>query len=232
MAEAGGVRVPGGDYDVYVESHVRRLEALRRAGVVERIDADHWRVPEDFEARAADYDAQRRGRMTLRVLSNIDLEAQVNANGATWLDREFASPDRAPIVRAGFGAEVDAAKQRRKEALVEKGHAWRASDGAIRAPKDLIARLERSEIERAGKSLAVKKSVAFTFKGEGERVSGVFTGTTNLVSGKYAVIENAHEFTLVPWRPLMDERLDRQMTGVIRGGVVSWDFTRTHGLGI
>ena len=39
------VRVPGGDYDGYIESHVRRLEALRRAGVVERIDADHWRSP-------------------------------------------------------------------------------------------------------------------------------------------------------------------------------------------
>jgi hypothetical protein len=29
------VRVPGGDYDAYVESHVRQLEALRRAGIVE-----------------------------------------------------------------------------------------------------------------------------------------------------------------------------------------------------
>src|SRR5690606_10818922 len=29
-------RVPGGDYEGYVDSHVRRLEALRRAGIVER----------------------------------------------------------------------------------------------------------------------------------------------------------------------------------------------------
>jgi len=36
-------------------------------------------------------------------------------------------------------------------------------------------------------------------KGEGDRVSGVYTGTSILVSGKYAVIENAYyEFTLVP----------------------------------
>jgi hypothetical protein len=39
IAEAGGVRVPNGDYAGYVESHVRRLEALRRAGIVERVDA-------------------------------------------------------------------------------------------------------------------------------------------------------------------------------------------------
>jgi len=94
--------------------------------------------------------------------------------------------------------------QRRRVALVKKGHAWRAQDGGIRASRDLIARLERAEIERVGKSLAADKHAPFKMKGEGERVSDVFTGTTNLVSGKYAVIENAYEFTLVPWRPVMD----------------------------
>ena len=138
IAEASRVRVPGGDYDAYVESHVRRLEALRRAGIVERIDADHWRLPADFETRAADYDAQRRGRMTLRVLSNLDLESQIDANGATWLDRELDSSNRAPLVRAGFGAEMETAMQRRREALVDKGHAWRAPDGTSSArPKTL-----------------------------------------------------------------------------------------------
>ena len=34
----------GGDPEAFVRSHVRRLEALRRAGHAERIDADHWRV--------------------------------------------------------------------------------------------------------------------------------------------------------------------------------------------
>jgi type IV secretory pathway VirD2 relaxase len=232
IAEASRVRVRGGDYGAYVESHVRRLEALRRAGIVERIDADHWRLPADFETRGADYDAQRRGRMTLRVLSNLDLESQIDANGATWLDRELASPNRTGLTHAGFGAETEAAKQRRREALVAKGHAWRAQNGGIRAPKDLIARLERGEIERVGKSMAADKLTPFRMKGEGERVSGVFTGTTNLVSGKYAIIENAYEFTLVPWRPVMDDRLGRQISGVVRDSDISWDFTRTRAIGI
>jgi type IV secretory pathway VirD2 relaxase len=232
MAEAANLRVPGGDYDAYVESHVRRLEALRRAGIVERITDDHWRIPADFETRAADYDAQRRGRMTLRVLSNLDLEAQIDANGATWLDREFTSANRAPMVRAGFGAEVSRAMDRRKEALIEKGDAWCAPDGTIRAPKDLVARLERQEIGRVGKSLEGERRQPFRMAGEGQRVAGVFTGTTNLVSGKYAVIENAYEFTLVPWRPIMDERLGRNISGVVRGDSISWDFTRNKELGI
>jgi hypothetical protein len=86
--------------------------------------------------------------------------------------------------------------------------------------------MERQEIERVGKSLAAEKHAPFRMKDEGDRVSGVYTGTTNLVSGKYAVIENSYEFTLVPWRPVMDERLGRQISGVVRDSSVSWDFGR------
>ena len=59
--------------------------------------------------------------------------------------------------------------------LVEQGHAWRTPEGGIRAPKDLIARLERQEIARAGKSLEGQTRLPFRVANEGERVSGVFT---------------------------------------------------------
>ena len=36
MLEAASARVRGGDYEAFVDTHVRRLEALRRAGFVER----------------------------------------------------------------------------------------------------------------------------------------------------------------------------------------------------
>ena len=50
MVEAAGLRVPGGDYESHIQSHVRRLEALRRAGIVERIAADRWRIPGDLRS--------------------------------------------------------------------------------------------------------------------------------------------------------------------------------------
>ncbi|MFZ0850671.1 MAG: DUF3363 domain-containing protein [Hyphomicrobiaceae bacterium] len=34
----------GGDVEGHVEGHVRRLEALRRAGIVNRLDANHWLI--------------------------------------------------------------------------------------------------------------------------------------------------------------------------------------------
>ncbi len=99
--------------------------------------------------------------MAIRLLSALDLEAQIGADGATWLDRELVSPNRTPLIQAGFGADVSRALERRKEALVEQGHAWRTPEGGIRAPKDLIARLERQEIERVGKSLEGQTALAF-----------------------------------------------------------------------
>lgn len=56
MAEAGHIRVPGGAM-FYIGSHVHRLEALRRAGIVERLDADRWSIPEDYAARASANDS-------------------------------------------------------------------------------------------------------------------------------------------------------------------------------
>jgi hypothetical protein len=43
---------PGANADDLVEAHVRRLEALRRAGVVERWSEDAWSIPKDFTTRA------------------------------------------------------------------------------------------------------------------------------------------------------------------------------------
>jgi hypothetical protein len=40
-----------GDPEAYVRCHVRRLEALRRAGHAERIDADRWKIPADIAER-------------------------------------------------------------------------------------------------------------------------------------------------------------------------------------
>lgn len=35
-------------------------------------------------------------------------------------------------------------------------------------------------------------------------------------SGKFALVENSHEFTLVPWRPVIDRQLGSKVTGMCR----------------
>ncbi|WP_408886096.1 DUF3363 domain-containing protein [Komagataeibacter swingsii] len=225
-------RVPGGDYDGFVASHVRRLEALRRAGIVERIDADQWRISDDFAARAAAHDAGRGGRANIRVLSSFDLDRQVGANGATWLDRRLVGGAVSDLVPAGFGEQVREAMEQRQKRLIEQGDAVRRPDGRLSYRRNLIAALQEQEVARVGAELAATKSSPFRATADGETVSGMFTGTAQLSSGKFAIVEKSHEFTLVPWRPVIDRHLGREVTGIVQGGSVSWQLGRQRGLGL
>lgn len=65
LVENGSIRIPGGDSQAFVGAHVRRLEALRRAGIVEPAGADSWLIPNDIAARAAAYDTAHEPTDTL-----------------------------------------------------------------------------------------------------------------------------------------------------------------------
>ena len=74
MVKARTVRLKRGSKGA--DAHLRYLQrdGIDREGenwawFVERIAADHWRIPEDFETRAADCDAKRRGRISIRLLT-------------------------------------------------------------------------------------------------------------------------------------------------------------------
>lgn len=231
QARFGG-RVPGSDYEGFVDSHVRRLEALRRDGVVERIDADQWRIPRDFEAQAAAHDVGQGRQFKFRVLSTFDLEKQITADGATWLDRRLVGRGPSDFAPAGFGQEVNEAMDRRRERLIEQGDATRQQNGRALYRRDLLSTLEAREVTRAGAELAAIKPMPFRAAGDGETVSGTFTGTVQLTSGKFAIVEKSHEFTLVPWRPVIDRQLGKEVTGIVQGGSVSWQLGRQWGLGI
>jgi hypothetical protein len=230
VAEAGGVRVSGRDYDAYVESHVRRLEALRRVGIVERVDADRWRIPDGFEARAQAYDAGQGRRASVRVLSAYDLDRQVTSDGATWLDRQLVNRDQGALTDAGFGAEVRGAMERRKDELIRQGHAWRTPEGGLRARRDLLPALGRQEMERVGRKLATERGLSFKPIEDGQTIRGKLVGSTQLASGRFAMIEDGLGFSLVPWRPVIEKQIGREVIGVMRGTDVSWQLGRTRGL--
>jgi type IV secretory pathway VirD2 relaxase len=223
-----------GDPDAFIRSHVRRLEALRRAGIVGRIDADRWQIPDDITEQGAAYDARSRGRdFTVRTLSFLDLDNQVTSDGATWLDRELASANRTPLAQVGFGREVTNATDRRRQSLVDMGHATRLDDGRIRAPKDLLQRLEQAEVARVGRVMAAERGLSFIQAKADEYVSGRLAGAANLASGRFAMIDDGVGFQLVPWQPTLEKRIGQHIAGIARdGGGIEWTFGRKRGLGL
>src|SRR3546814_7141987 len=58
----------------------------------------------------------------------------------------------------------------------------------------------------------------------GQRIVGRYQRRFDLVSGRFALIANSREFTLVPWRPAMESGLGRQISGHLRGET----FTRSE----
>ena len=224
----------GGDPQAFVQSHVRRLEALRRAGHVERIDADHWRVPPDLTTRGMTYDAARDGAAArVRTLSHIGLNKQITHDGATWLDRELVSKDRTPLANQGFGQEVTTALDRRKKALVDMGYAQDMGKGRIQAPKDLLSQLRQSEVERVGRKLATEHGRTWEAATAGKKVSGTLVGSAQLASGRFAMIDDGLGFSLVPWRKELEQSIGQHVTGIAtRGGGIEWTLGRSRGLGI
>ncbi|MEM7667363.1 MAG: DUF3363 domain-containing protein [Pseudomonadota bacterium] len=219
------------DPEMFVKAHVRRLEALRRAGIVERVHAEHWTIPADLPERGLAHDLKRDGREArFKLLSPISLNRQVTHDGATWLDRELTARRPLSVATHGFGQEVNTALDRRAQHLVDMGHAT-AKDGHINILRKTVAVLERREVERVGKTLAAERDRTWEPAQAGDHVTGTLVGSTKLASGRFAMIDDGLGFSLVPWSPPLEKQLGKHITGIaMPGGGVDWTFGRQRGL--
>ncbi|MGV8584610.1 DUF3363 domain-containing protein, partial [Pseudomonas aeruginosa] len=91
---AQGLAKTGRGPQEIVATHVRRLETLRRAGIVERMAEGLWKVPDDLPERGRQYDAQRRGGVAVELKSHLPIEKLARIIGATWLDQQLIGSGR------------------------------------------------------------------------------------------------------------------------------------------
>jgi type IV secretory pathway VirD2 relaxase len=182
------------------------------------------------ETRAYE-DSNGRQRMSLATRSDLTIEAQISAPGATWIDRQLLAKDPA-LSTGGFGAEVREAMDRRVDHLARNGMAERQAQRVVFA-RDLINTLRRREIDGAASKLSAETGLAHRPSAEGEHVSGLYRQRVTLSSGRFAMIDDGMGFQLVPWRPALEQQLGKQVAGVMApGGGVEWNFGRNRGLGI
>jgi len=182
------------------------------------------------EARAYE-DAQGRKRLSLAIRSDLTLQQQITAPGATWLDRQLLA--REPVVMGGgFGAEVRDAMDRRLEHLAGEGLARRQGQRVIFS-RDLLDTLRRRELSDAAGKIAAETGFVCRPSAEGQTVAGIYRRRVILSSGRFAMIDDGLGFQLVPWRPALEQQLGRQVSGVMMpGGGIDWSFGRKRGLAL
>lgn len=66
--------------------------------------------------------------------------------------------------------------------------------------------LQRRELLGAGERLADELGKPFVQTRVGSVVEGRLTRRVDLVSGRFALVEQSREFTLVPWRPVLERQ--------------------------
>ncbi|RUV29243.1 MULTISPECIES: VirD2 family relaxase/mobilization nuclease [unclassified Mesorhizobium] len=177
-------------------------------------------------------DTHGRQRLAIAVRSDLPLEEQISATGATWIDRQALAREPVPLGDDGFGHEVRAALDRRAERLVEEGLAQRQGSRVIFARR-LLDTLRRREIEALGDKLATELGRSFNQAATGGHVSGTYRQRFMLASGRFAMIDDGLSFQLVPWSPSLERKLGQHVSGVTRGdAAIDWGFGRKRGIGL
>ena len=114
---------------------------------------------------------------------------------------------------------------RRRQWLIAQGFAH-DEDGRAVYPTGMIAELRRRELAKAGAQIAADRRLPYIEGEKGDRITGVYKRRIDLASGRFAVIENRRDFTLVPWRPVLEQNIGKEVSGVVRGDTISWTLGR------
>lgn len=215
---------------VIVRSHVMRLESLRRADIVERMEDGDWKLPSDFIKRGREHDLKMRHGINVTVCSHLPLARQIDAPGATWLDRKLVDGGK-ELTEEGFGGKVHEAMQARATYLEGKGLTRRKGERVIVA-RGLLNTLREREVITVAQRIAIQTGLQFQPLGEDGRASGVYRCSVMLASGRYAMLDDGLGFTLVPWRPVLTRRLGESMTVSIEQGRATWMFGPKKGLSL
>ena len=228
LAVAKAQAVPSRDPGEVVAAHIRRLEALRRAGIVERLAEGVWQVPADLPEQGRQHDAQRLGGgVAVELRSHLPIERQVRVIGATWLDQQLIGGGQG-LGELGFGREAKNALQQRADFLEEQGLAERRGQRVILA-RNLLATLRGREVAAAAQNIAAETGLEHRPVGDGQRVSGIYRRSVMLASGRFAMLDDGKGFSLVPWKPMIEQRLGQQLAATMRGGGVSWEIGQQRG---
>jgi hypothetical protein len=211
-----------------VAANVRRLEVMRRMGLVQRLGNGEFIVGQDHLANAMAFEERLASRapFSAQVASYWSLSEQVEARAPTHLDRVLVGDTEGPAGEARIARDFDRALQQRRLFLIEQG--WMAPHEAAPSSQ-AMQRLAQLELTNRARVLSGELGMpVLTY--DAHRVSGVYARRIDLAQGRMALIVGERQANLVPWRPALERFAGREVDGAMRGQGLSW--TLSQGLGI
>ncbi len=216
------------DREIYIQMHVRRLEALRTIGIVERDAKGVFHLPADYEAQVLKREG-RGGRESAQVtlLDPNPLKKQARHHGPTWLDRVAGGrEDNSQLAEDGFGEDVRAAWKLREETLKALRLGYDTPNGFVTVAdaEERLSTLERDDLRQR---IERETGLVAHFARDGDRVEGVFVSRIHTQERSYALVAHESTATLAPWRPEMDRALNQFVSGQVKGR--QFEFTCGRG---
>ena len=172
-------------------AHKRRLEALRRLGVVDRNADGTWAVPSNFEESALSADA-RRQYLAINVRSWLPLEELIERHAETWLDRldqkELAG------VAGLLAVELRASLQKRHMWLQREGHLL---DVNGKLTNESVTSLKIAEWKSAVATESKRTGLALVEITNGSDFRGRYSHHIELANTRLAVVVGTDGFALI-----------------------------------
>lgn len=209
------------------DPNMRRLNALHRAGIMVRVADGFCEIAPNLAPPAQRHEAWKLNGPTITLRSHLSVNHQVRTLGATWLDERLICGGQG-LGNQGFGREARKALLERADFLAEQGLAERLGARVMLAP-NLLAALRHRELVQAAQSIAAETGLAHRLVPDGQQVTGIYQRRVTLASGQYAMLGDGQEFCLVPWRPVIRQRLGQQIVATVRGDSVMWESGKSLG---
>jgi Protein of unknown function (DUF3363) len=97
--------------------------------------------------------------------------------------------------------------------------------------RNLLQNLERREFAEVAARIVSETGLGYAELKEGDRLNGTYRRMLTLSSGRFALIERAHDFSLVPWRRVLERAKGQNVIGIIGGEGILWSIGINRGLG-
>jgi len=216
----------------FAETHLRRLEAIRRTteGVSRQPDG-RFVIGADYAEKALEYEVRQAhaSPMKIDVLSERSLSEEARHPGVTWLDREMSADRDGEYAHSGFGQEVRSALRARQQWLIEEGLATETPVGGVQFQPHHLETLHRREMAGTAERIAHELQLPYRATNTGDQVEGTLRQGVVIGTSKYAVVERGRDFTLVPWRPVLEKHIDKTVSGIARDNGINWTIGRGRG---